>query len=495
MAPVASARFHHQIDAPGALRIPPVRLVGDGLFLALFGVDRAVAFHLAPAAADAVRAAPFVGEGGDGYLPAVAGAGNLVFRRHAGIGEEHLVERRMAVHLLERAHVNAALVHVQDEVGKPLVLGRVPIRARQQQAVVRMVGAGGPHLLAVDDPLLAVELGTACRAGEVGTAARLAEELAPGVFAGKDAAQILGLLRVGAVFQQRCRRQQANARLGNAHRADARELFLHDGRQRLRQVAPEPVLRPRRHSPAGVGELAAPLGQARVRIPVRVQPSAGFCAHGLRLGAVRGRVLRGTWLGRRGGFLRHLPAQQAFPMLRGAAEEHLGTFGALVPKVRVVVPGEADAAVDLDAVLGRLHVGIRSRGLGKAGERRQAGVSFGSGIGRLVGGGFRQFHGEQQFRAAMLDGLERADRPPELHPRSGVVHGGFEQALRAAHHLVGQGHFAEAKRRRHCVAGPALGADQASGRVLETDLGELARRIKWNASGCRESPGASASTA
>ena len=398
-----------------------------------------------------------MGEGGDGHLPAVAGVGNLVFRRHLGIGEEHLVERRMAVHLLERAHFHAALVHGQNEVGKPLVLRHVPIRARQQQAVVRMMGAGGPHLLAVDDPLLAVELGAACRPGEVRTAPRLAEELAPGVFAGEDAAQILGLLRIGAMFEKRCRRQQTNAGLGNAHRAHARELLVHHRCQRLRQVAPEPRLRPRRHPPAGVRQLAAPLGQARVRIPVRVQPSAHFRAHRCRFVAVRGRVLRCGGLARNRGSSQRVPAlQHAFPMLRRAAEKHLRTLRPLVPKVRVVVPGEADAAVDLDAVLGRLHVRIGCRGLRKARQSGQLGIAaLRGGIGRLVRGGFRQFHREQQFRATMLDGLEGTHFAPELHPLRSVRHGGFQQPLRPAHHLVGQRHLAKTQRRRQCVLGPA----------------------------------------
>ena len=123
--------------------------------------------------------------------------------------------------------------------------------------------------------------------------------------------------------------------------------------------------------------------------------------------------------------------------------------------MRVVVPGEADAAVDLDAVLGRLHVRLGCRGLRKARQSGQFGSALRSGIGRLVRGGFRQFHREQQFRAAMLDGLEGTHFAPELHPLRGVRHGGFQQPLGAAHHLVGQRHLAKTQRRRQCVLGPA----------------------------------------
>ena len=88
------------------------------------------------------------------------------------------------------------------------------------------------------------------------------------------------------------------------------------------------------------------------------------------------------------------------------AEENLRTLGSLVEEMRVVLPGEADAAVDLDAVLRRLHVGIRSSGLGKACECREVGVVFGGGAGGLVGRRSGQFDGERQVRQAMLDALE-----------------------------------------------------------------------------------------
>jgi hypothetical protein len=51
------------------------------------------------------------------------------------------------------------------------------------------VGQRRPHLLAVDDPLVAVAHGAGGETGDVGAGAGLAEQLAPDVLAGEDAPQ------------------------------------------------------------------------------------------------------------------------------------------------------------------------------------------------------------------------------------------------------------------------------------------------------------------
>ena len=79
----------------------------------------AAATATATAAADALA---FVCQRGHRHRPAVVGRPDDVLVRHHRVGEEHLVEGGAAVHLLERAHVDARLVHVDDEVGDALVL-------------------------------------------------------------------------------------------------------------------------------------------------------------------------------------------------------------------------------------------------------------------------------------------------------------------------------------------------------------------------------------
>ena len=227
---------------------------------------------------EAVGAAPLVHQGRGRHLPAVAHVGDQELRLDDGIGEEHLVERGVAVHLPERMDLHAGLLHVEDEVGEALVLGHVPVGARQQQAPVGLVRAGGPHLLAVDHPLVALPVGARHGAGHVRAAARLAEQLAPGVLAGEDAAQELLLMQVGAVRQDGRGGQRADAGLGDADRADPGELLVDDGVEGHRQVAAVPLLRPVRHAPARVGQLVAPFDQAEFGVPVGFQPGADLGA-------------------------------------------------------------------------------------------------------------------------------------------------------------------------------------------------------------------------
>ena len=59
----------------------------------------------------------------------------------------------------KRPRFDARLPHGQDEIGQAFVLGDLPVGAGYQHGEVGMVGAGVPDLLAVDDPLVAVELG------------------------------------------------------------------------------------------------------------------------------------------------------------------------------------------------------------------------------------------------------------------------------------------------------------------------------------------------
>ena len=107
-------------------------------------------------------------------------------------------------------------------------------------------------------------------------------------------------------------------------------------------------------------------------------------------------------------------------MVGGIAEEGLRTLGALVPKVGVVVPGEADPAVNLDAVACSVHVCVRGGCLGETGERGQILVVAGRGVGSLVGRGLGQLDLQQEVGAAVFDGLERADGTAELHAQVGV---------------------------------------------------------------------------
>ena len=83
-------------------------------------------------------------------------------------------------------------------------------------------------------------------------------------------------------------------------------------------------------------------------------------------------------------------------------------------------PGEADAAEDLDAVLGVVHrVVQRERGGGRGGERVLVGRLVG-GAGGVPGQGGGAFGPAGHGGAQVLDRLERADRAAELAADPGV---------------------------------------------------------------------------
>ena len=66
-----------------------------------------------------------------------------------------------------------------------------------------MVRARGPDFLTVDDPLATIEVGSCDGAGKVGTASRLAKQLAPCIFAREDASKVPRLLAIVTVFKNR----------------------------------------------------------------------------------------------------------------------------------------------------------------------------------------------------------------------------------------------------------------------------------------------------
>ncbi len=103
-----------------------------------------------------------------------------------------------------------------------------------------------------------------------------------------------------------------------------------------------------------------------------------------------------------------------------------------------MLPGEADAAEDLDAALGRFHVGVEGDGPGQHG--RQAGlVSVGAvgGPGRVPGQRRGLLDGDEHVGQPVLDGLELPDGPAELTAVLGVLGGRLETPPRPAGALGG----------------------------------------------------------
>ena len=86
--------------------------------------------------------------------------------------------------------------------------------------------AGGPHLLAGDDDLVAVDDAARLEAGEVGAGVGLGEALAVAVGAVDDARQEVRLLLVGAVHDDRRADEPLAHAAGHAGHAGAGELLV-----------------------------------------------------------------------------------------------------------------------------------------------------------------------------------------------------------------------------------------------------------------------------
>ena len=113
--------------------------------------------------------------------------------RNARVGEVDLVELGLPGDLTQRPGLHAVAVHVDDEVGQPLVLGHVRVGAGQQQPPTGAVGQARPHLLTVDHPVVTVRDRGGREPGQVGPGARLREQLTPQVLGGGQRPQPLTL--------------------------------------------------------------------------------------------------------------------------------------------------------------------------------------------------------------------------------------------------------------------------------------------------------------
>ena len=125
---------------------------------------------VAGAAADGVA---LVHQRDDRDPPALAHRADALAVLHPQVGEVDLVEARGARHLVDRAHVDGRIVHVDPEHREAPVLRHVGIGAGDHDAEVRIVRAGGPDLLAVDDPVTGAVVrlhGAGARRGDVRSA-------------------------------------------------------------------------------------------------------------------------------------------------------------------------------------------------------------------------------------------------------------------------------------------------------------------------------------
>jgi len=164
--------------------------------------------------------------------PAAAGLAEHPARVDHHVVEVHLTELVDIMHGAQRAHGDARGVEIDEEGGDRLVVGSVRVAGSgQQDAAVRVLGETRPHLLAVDDPLVAALHGTRCQRRQVTARARLGKPLAPLLFAAEQSRHHLGGQFSGRVVDhRRCQHfeHRVRPRLGQPA---AHHLLADDGPQ------------------------------------------------------------------------------------------------------------------------------------------------------------------------------------------------------------------------------------------------------------------------
>ena len=225
----------------------------------LRGLDQPAQQRLEPRGEAEAEGAALVQQRGHGHRPAVARLAQDRLARHPDVGEVDLVELRVTGDLPQRPHLDAGGVHVDQQVGQPAVPVGVRVGADDEDAPVGDVRVGRPHLLAVDHPLVAVQLGPGAGAGQVGAGAGLGEALAPHLLAGEQRRQEARLLLLGAPGQDR--------RAGHAQADDpevargvrAGRLLQVDALEGGRQSQPAVLRRPGDAGVARGGQLRRPV--------------------------------------------------------------------------------------------------------------------------------------------------------------------------------------------------------------------------------------------
>ena len=117
--------------------------------------------------------------------------------------EEHFVEFGVPGDLAQRSHVDAGLMHVEQEVRDAFVFGLLGIRAGQEDAEICLVGPRGPDFLTGDDPVVPVADGSGGKRREVGTCTRFTEQLTPLLLVAHDGRKEAQPLFFATVAEQR----------------------------------------------------------------------------------------------------------------------------------------------------------------------------------------------------------------------------------------------------------------------------------------------------
>ncbi len=194
----------------------------------------------------------------DQHLPSGVQRAEQILFRHPHVLEKNLIEFRLAGDLLQRTHRHAGTFHIDDQRAHPLMLRRVGIGPHEQLAEVRAMRDRGPHLLPVDDKLVAFKLRAARYRREIRARARLRHPLAPDFLARENRLQVALFLLVGAPLHQRRPVHDHAEHVASHRQIYAREFLVEDQLLDKCRTAAAVFLGPREPGPARVEQLRVP---------------------------------------------------------------------------------------------------------------------------------------------------------------------------------------------------------------------------------------------
>ena len=155
------------------------------------------------------------------------------------------------------------------------MLGGRRVCPGEQEHVVGVLGPRGPHLLAVDDPLVAVDDGRGLERREIGTRIGFAEPLTPRDLTLQDLRKEVLLLILGSPLQNGGTDERVTEEVSTQRSAGTVELLVGDHVLHHRKALAAILLRPRSADPSAAAELLGP-GGVEVATLLGSQVEAGF---------------------------------------------------------------------------------------------------------------------------------------------------------------------------------------------------------------------------
>src|SRR5208282_4142859 len=194
----------------------------------------------------------------DRYLPALILGAEQVLPRDSNVLEEDFVEAAIAGYLGQRPDSNSGAVHVCQQVAQAPVLRRLGIGPNEQDTHVSVMGLGGPHLLPIDEEVIALLDSLSLQRGEIRTGIGFRKPLAPDLAGGKNSRQITTLLLFAAPGHDGWARHPDADPVYHVRRVGPAEFFAVDELLQKRDAASPVFAGPADSDPSGRVHLAMP---------------------------------------------------------------------------------------------------------------------------------------------------------------------------------------------------------------------------------------------